>query len=580
MEEEMDYTILIGGEAGQGLQTIGGVLARLFSRMGYHVFSHQDYMSRVRGGHNFYQLRFGDEEISSSREKAHIIVALDLATIELHKDSLEANGIIVYDAQFIKKTFTGPEYLNVPFDKIAVENGGDKIMSNTAAIGAVLGMLRMEMTLLEEIIHKNLKKKGSDMINKNIMTAKAGYNYAVNACTQCAFSPHIQDKSGHMLIDTSQAIGVGATMSGCKFYCGYPMTPSTGVMNYIASNAHEHSIVVEQTEDEISSINMALGASYAGVRAMTGSSGGGFALMAEGVSLAGMTELPVVITLAQRPGPATGLPTRTEQGDLLFVLHAGHGEFPRVVFAPGNPDQGIHLTNKAFDLAEKYQIPAFIITDQYIADAQWTYESIDTEDLVYTDYRLRAEEGAEVEDAYKRYDFSEGPVSPLAVPGVSNRLVVVDSDEHDEDGHMIEDAETRVKMVQKRVLQKHPLIQKEIDPPLFYGNNKPDVVITGWGSTYGIIKDAITLLGKTHNIAMLHFSQIYPFPLTEKLDYLKILSGARATICVENNATGQFAYLMHAETGYKFTHNINHFDGRPFLLDGLIGEINECVRSI
>ncbi|WP_420264189.1 2-oxoacid:acceptor oxidoreductase subunit alpha [Candidatus Magnetominusculus dajiuhuensis] len=574
----MDYTIVIGGEAGQGLQTIGGVLARLFSRMGYHVFSHQDYMSRVRGGHNYYKVRFGDEELSSSREKAHIIVALDLATIKLHKGGLEETGIIVYDAQFIRKTFTGPEYLNVPFEKIAIETGGDKIMSNTAAVGAVLGMLRLEMTLLEEIIHANLKKKGSDMIDKNILVAKAGYNYAVNACGQCGFSPHMQDKNGHMLIDTSQAIGLGAVMSGCKFYCGYPMTPATAVMNYVASKAHEHSIVVEQTEDEISSINMALGASFAGVRAMTGSSGGGFALMAEGVSLAGMAELPVVITVSQRPGPATGLPTRTEQGDLLFVLHAGHGEFPRVVFAPGNPTQGIHLTNKAFDLAEKYQIPAFIVTDQYIADSQWTYESIDTEDLVYTDYRLREEKGNEMEDAYKRYDFSEGPVSPLAVPGISRRLVVVDSDEHDEDGHMIEDSDTRVKMVQKRVIQKFSLIQQEIDPPLFYGSEKPDIVVTGWGSTYGVIRDAVMSLGKTHNIAMLHFSQIYPFPLTEKFDYLRVLSEARTTICVENNATGQFAYLMRGETGYKFTHNINHFDGRPFLLEGLMGEINERIR--
>ncbi|MCG6552390.1 MAG: 2-oxoacid:acceptor oxidoreductase subunit alpha [Candidatus Magnetominusculus sp. LBB02] len=574
----MDYTIVIGGEAGQGLQTIGGVLARLFSRMGFHVFSHQDYMSRIRGGHNFYQLRFGDKEISSSREKAHIIVALDLATIELHKESLEENGIILYDAEYIKNTFIGPTYLNVPFDKIAVEHGGDKIMSNAAAVGAVLGMLRLEMTLLEEIIHGNLKKKGGDIIKKNILTAQAGYNYAVNACTQCTFSPQIQDRSGNMLIDTSQAIGVGATMSGCKFYCGYPMTPSTAVMNYMASNAYEHSIMVEQTEDEISSINMALGASYAGVRAMTGSSGGGVALMSEGISLAGMAELPVVITVAQRPGPATGLPTRTEQGDLLFVLNSGHGEFPRVVFAPGNPDQGIHLTNKAFDLAEKYQIPAFIITDQYIADAQWTYDSIDTDGLVYNDYRLRAEEGAE--DAYKRYDYAGSPVSPLAVPGTSNRLVVVDSDEHDEYGHMIEDADTRVKMVQKRVLQKLPLIQKEIDPPLFYGNENPDIIITGWGSTYGVIKDAVSLLNKTHKLAMLHFSQIYPFPLTERFDYLKMLSSSRASICVENNATGQFAYLMHAETGYKFTHNINHFDGRPFLLDGLVGEINELVRGL
>lgn len=579
----MDYTILIGGEAGQGLQTIGGALSKLFSRIGYHVFSHQDYMSRIRGGHNFYQLRFSDSQVMSSRQKADIIVALDLNTIEEHKEDITENGIIIYDAYFIKKTFDSQEFLNVPFNEIAVEKGGDKIMSNTAAIGAVLGMLGIELTILEDIIHKSLKKKSEDIINKNILTARAGHEYAVKNCKECRFSVTASSDKGFMLIDSSAAVGLGAIMSGCKFYAAYPMTPSTAVMNYIASKAQPYGIVVEQAEDEICAINMALGASFAGVRSMTGTSGGGFSLMCEGVSLAGMMELPIVILEAQRVGPATGFPTRTEQSDLMFIIHSGHGEFPRIVFAPGTPQEAFYLTNKAFDLSEKYQVPVFILIDQYIADSEWTYKSFDYKKLIYNDYRAREDYLKLIPD-YKRYAYTESGVSPIAIPGTSKHFVVVDSDEHDEEGHIVEDIATRLKMVNKRLIKKLPLIQSEISPPIFYGADNPEVIVTCWGSTYGVVKDAIDMLdnerGKLNGkrIGMLHFSQVYPLPLKEKFDFIKLLEETPVTICVENNATGQFASLLRRETGYAFTHRINKFDGRPFILENLTEEIYDYIK--
>jgi 2-oxoglutarate ferredoxin oxidoreductase subunit alpha len=367
-------------------------------------------------------------------------------------------------------------------------------------------------------------------------------------------------------------------MSGCKFYSAYPMTPSTGVMIYIASKAKDYGIVVEQAEDEISAINMALGASFAGVRSMTGTSGGGFALMVEGLSLSGMTETPVVIFESQRPGPATGLPTRTEQGDLLFVLHSGHGEFPRVVFAPGTPEQAFYLTNKAFDLAEKYQIPAFIMSDQYLADAEWTFPGVDLSRLRYYDYRLREEKLKDIAD-YRRHIITKDGISPLAVPGESARLVVTDSDEHDEEGHIIEDAETRIKMVQKRLLSKLPQIREEIDPPSFHGGSNPGIVISGWGSTYGVMKEAVDILSEEHNIAMVHFSEVYPFPSTERFDFLEVLRQAKLAISVENNATGQFARHVRAETGYEFQRKILKYDGRPFTLDGLVESIEACIKD-
>lgn len=575
----MDYTIKIGGEAGQGIHTIGGTLARVFSRSGYHVFTHQDYESRVRGGHNFYQIRVADRPVSAVSEKVDILVALDKETILRHESELTVKGIIIYDSSFHKQKHTEPYFLDVPFSDLAIKHGGSKIMLNTVATGAVLGIMNMKTEILADIMKETFTNKGEDMAAGNIRAADAGHDFAVNNCSQCSFTVS-EPSDKKMLINGTEAIGLGTIASGCKFYSAYPMTPATGIMNYIAGKEAEYGIIVEQAEDEISAINMALGASFAGVRAMTGTSGGGFALMQEGVSLAGMTETPIVIALAQRPGPATGLPTRTEQGDLLFLLHSGHGEFPKIVFAPGTPEQAFYLTNKAFELSEKYQVPAFIITDQYLADTQWTYDGFDAGKIRYTDRRLRSEELHKLPE-YKRHAFTDSGISPLAVPGASRHLVVTDSDEHDEAGHITEDNVMRNRMMEKRLFKKMPLIREEIAPPVLYGDEDPDIMLVGWGSTYGVIKEVVDALSADKSIAMLHFSEIYPFPLEKKLNYLGLLNNAKLAICIENNATGQFARLIKSETGYIFFENeIKKFDGRPFTLEGLSGEVNARIRGL
>jgi 2-oxoglutarate ferredoxin oxidoreductase subunit alpha len=574
----MDYTIKIGGEAGQGIQTLGGTLSKVFSRTGYHVFTHQDYESRIRGGHNFFQIRFSENPLTASRDRIDILVALDKESIVRHENEITETGVIIYDSSLLKQKHEKKHFLDVPFANLALEHGGNKIMANTAAIGAVLGILGMDIQFLEGIIKDAFKKKGDEVIQGNIRTAKAGCDYAVTHCQECAFSaaPAAEPK---MLIAGNEAIGFGAVASGCKFYSAYPMTPSTGIMLYASSKATDYGIVVEQAEDEIAAINMALGASFAGVRSMTGTSGGGFALMVEGLSLASITETPIVIALGQRPGPATGLPTRTEQGDLLFALFTAHGESPRVIFAPGTPEQAFYLTNRAFEIAEKYQIPVFILTDQYLADSQWTYKGFDLSTLTYKDHRLRGSDLKNLSE-YKRHSYTENGVSPMGIPGESQHLVVTDSDEHDEEGHIIEDAETRVKMVDKRLFKKLPLIKKEIEPPLFYGKEQPEILLVGWGSTYGVIKEAVDMLLEKRNAAMLHFTEISPFPLTEKFDYVTLLQKAKCAICIENNATGQFAHLMRAETGFEFKYKINKYDGRPFTADSLSREIDGNVNRI
>lgn len=333
----MDYSIKIGGEAGQGIQTIGDTLAHIFAKSGYHVFTHQDYESRIRGGHNFYQVRFSDKPVTASRDGIDIVVALDRESISQHEKELTENGIIISDSSTLKQKHDKEYFLDIPFVQLATEHGGNKIMANTVAIGAVLGIIGMDMNILFEIIKDTFRKKGEEIIKGNVNAAMSGYDHAVKNCQRCSFNVRANGRSPLLLIAGNEAFALGAIASGVKFYSAYPMTPSTGIMNYIADKEADYGIIVEQAEDEIAAINMVLGASFAGVRAMTGTSGGGFALMVEGLSLAGMTETPVVIALGQRPGPATGLPTRTEQGDLQFALYTAHGEFPRVIFAPGTP---------------------------------------------------------------------------------------------------------------------------------------------------------------------------------------------------------------------------------------------------
>jgi len=571
----MDYSIKIGGEAGQGIQTIGDTLARVFSRTGYHVFSHQDYESRIRGGHNFYQVRLSDAPVSAPRDQVDIIVALDRESIVLHESELGENGRIIGDLATLKRKPEKKQFLDIPFAELASQSGGSPIMANTVAIGAVLGMLGLELTKLFDIITDTFEKKGEAVIQANKNAALAGYDFARKQCTDCPFSVTPGEKA-KLLMSGVESIALGALASGCKFYAAYPMTPSTGIMNFLASKEKEYGIVVEQAEDEIAAINMALGASFAGVRAMTGTSGGGFALMVEGVSLAAMTETPIVIALGQRPGPATGFPTRTEQGELSMVLAAGHGEFPRVVFAPGSPRQAVALTNKAFDLAEKYQIPSFILFDTYLSDSQWTLDGLDMSTLHSTDHRLRGEAFKSLPE-YQRHAFTETGVSPLGVPGEAEHLVVTDSDEHDEAGHIIEDAETRIAMVEKRLFKKLPLIQSEISAPFLYGEPDPAVVIVGWGSMYGLMREAVDLLARSYSIAMLHFSELFPFPLRDQFDYIAYLEKAEHTICIEQNATGQFARLMKVETGYEFGAQISKFDGRPFMVEGLVQELRALL---
>jgi 2-oxoglutarate ferredoxin oxidoreductase subunit alpha len=554
----LDYNIVIGGKAGQGLQTISDALSKLFLRGGHEVFTSQDYMSRVRGGHNFFMIRVSDQPIGAQKPKIDLLIALDQETVDLHWPDLEPEAFVFYDGESVHLSREDKRLISIPWDKVASTIGGNTIFANTVAVGACCGLLNFDLSLLAGLLQEAFAKKDLKIIETNLKCAKAGYE--LTKILKSKVSIQSGNTTGKMYINGSEAIGLGAIASGVKFYSGYPMTPSTGILNYIAGKADDFSIVVEQAEDEIAAINFAAGAAYAGVRAMTATSGGGFCLMTEGVSLIGSIEVPVVIVLGQRPGPSTGLPTRTEQGDLEFALYAGQGEFPRFIFAPRTPEDAFYLTQKAFNLADKYQVLALIMSDQHLADSGWTLAKFDPEKTKIERHLLDEQTLAGLKE-YRRYDLSETGVSPRTIPGASRHLVIADSDEHDNRGHITEDLSWREEIVKKR-LAKYKYMREEISLPLKYGDSAAKTVLVGWGSTYGAMKEAVDILkAKNRKVAMLHFNELWPLPA----DYLgRELSKYDNIVAVENNATAQFMRIISGQTGILPTHKILRFNGQPF----------------
>lgn len=544
--------IMVGGEAGQGVQSVGHLLARAFARWGYHVFADQDYESRVRGGHNFFRVRASRAPVGAILETLDILIAFNRESIDLHRAEVGKDGVIIYDGEKIKDV-TGDKLISLPLEKLAVEAAGDRMMANTVALGTALALPGYDLPLLTGLLRDYF---GGETGGKNVKAAQAGYEQARKLASS-TFTKKLSatEAPTRMLVSGNEAMALGAIAAGCKFMAAYPMTPTTPIMEYLASKAKDYGIVVVPAEDEIAAINMVVGAGYAGVRAMTATSGGGFCLMVEGLGLAGMTETPVVIIEGQRAGPAIGLPTRTEQGDLEFILHAAHGEFPRAVLAPSSVDECFWSVVKAFNLAEKYQTPVLVITDQHLASSYATVDRFDVSKVKIDRGLLFRGDGD-----YKRHAYTESGVSPRAFPGKQKALVVTDSDEHDEAGHLTEDAGTRLLMMQKRLRKLYGL-KKDMVVPHNHAK-KGETLLIGWGSTQGAIEEAAENLRKdSHKVNRLHLNELWPFPAEA---VALAMAEAKHTYVVENNATGQLARLIRRETGKQVDASILKYDGRPF----------------
>jgi 2-oxoglutarate ferredoxin oxidoreductase subunit alpha len=542
----MKYNILIGGAAGLGIDTISILVEKILKRKGYYVYSNKDYMSRVRGGHNFIQVRFGTEPIFSHWPELDAFIALDKETVELHRESLKDTGVIICDETL---QVEGNNIIKVPLSQIAAEVKNTKTSGSVAA-GALLKIFGQSIELVQEIFMEKFEKESAE---SNYMAFIRGYEY-----TEKRFDITATQKDDHIFINGNAAIAMGALAGGVAFYASYPMTPATSIMTQLSMRQDDAGIVVEQVEDEISAINMALGAAYAGVRAMTGTSGGGFALMVEALSLQGIMEIPLVVVNSQRPGPSTGMATRTEQSDLDFVLTAGHGEFPRMVLSVRNPEDAFYQTARALNIADKYQMLVIILTDQYLADTAQTIQPFDFSRVNIDRCFAEAEELKS--ERYKRYMLTESGVSPRLIPGkISGTVVMADSHEHNEYGHISESIEVRNAMMNKR-MKKLEAMTPEIQEPDYFGADQPEILLIGWGSMQGPLKEAVELLLKENlSIGALVFGDLYQLP-TKLLK--KYVGTAKKLINVEQNLTGQLGRLIRQETGIFMTGSVLKYDGR------------------
>lgn len=559
MELKDDISIVLCGEAGQGVQTVERFLTRVLKFDGFNVFATKEYMSRVRGGLNSTEIRVSSTNVKAFVDKIDILVTLKKGSIQHLKERIGKDTLILGEKSNVDD---GYPFVEIPFTQIASEIG-DKLFSNTVAVGSISAILNVDLETIEGYLKTFFARKGDEIVNKNIEAAKKGYDLGLNLVKTGKIKVNIKkhdEIKNDLIFDGATAIGLGALAGGCNFISSYPMTPSTGILTFLSEHAREFGIVAEQAEDEISAVNMAIGAWYAGARAMVTTAGGGFALMVEGVSLAGMIESPLVINLGQRPAPATGLPTRTEQGDLLFALYAGHGEFPKILLAPGTLEDAFNLTQKAFYFADKFQVPVIILSDQYLIDSYYNVGNIELPKSQPQSFVVKTEKN------YKRYALTENGISPRGIPSGAG-LVDVDSDEHDETGHITEDLDLRVKMVDKR-LKKFESIKSEIIPPELIGPKNYETLVVGWGSTYPMIREAVEKIADD-KMAFLHFKQIFPL----HPDTAKYLKAAKKLVIVENNATSQFGQVIKMETGIDFNLRILKYNGMPFSVEELISRL-------
>ncbi|MBS3815049.1 MAG: 2-oxoacid:acceptor oxidoreductase subunit alpha [Hadesarchaea archaeon] len=558
-----EASILIGGEAGDGVRNAGGIVGRILSRHGQEVFVLDDYQSLIRGGHNFVKVRASEEEVSSHYEEVDLVVALNEETIGEHEGELSDSGWILFDSD--EFDFDSDKALPVPASSMVEEVGGIKIMRNSVLIGVTAYLYDLDIEVVKDV----MQKVYGDKAEKNIILAEKGFDYAKENEYENIIEVNKTGDSPLPLLTGNEAIALGSAKAGLRVYIAYPMTPATSILHHLAEYEDELDLTVFQPENEIGVINMAMGSAYAGARTMVGSSGGGFALMQETVSLAGLSETPILIIECQRTGPSTGVPTYTAQADLEFALNSGHGEFPMIVLAPGDTEEAFYRTGEALNLAWKFQVPVILLSDKHLSESRMT-TSIDENEIEIEKGKIAENPGED----YDRYSITEDGISPMAFPGDPEAIVKNSSYEHDEFGYTTEKPDEIVAMQEKRLDKLEP-IKNEIqskNPVKTYGEEDADTAIVAWGSTKGAVLDAMKLIEKP--IKFVQPIYLKPFPEEEILEELGNVS---KVICAETNATGQLAKLIRGETGLNIDEVILRYDARPFNPPDLAEEIKEAI---
>ncbi len=578
------FAIGIGGAAGQGVATPGDIFAKIFSRRGLHLNAYNAYQSIIRGGHTFLTIRTGPEKVTNMGDRLDLLIPLNQDAMDRHLGLLTAGAACLYNSETIKPGIAAPgtQLCPLPVSKLA-DVTRNKVAQNTLAVGSALSMMGIGFQALEQVLTEQFKKKGEAVVSENIGIARAGYDYATSNFQPFAW-PLPMTANRYAVMSGNIAMAMGGAAAGVKFYCAYPMSPSTGVLHWMAAHARKAGIMVRQVEDEIGVVNMAIGAAHAGVRSMCATSGGGFALMSEGLGLSAMMETPVVVIDCQRAGPSTGVPTKTEQGDLWQMLGAGFGDYPRAIAAPLDIGDCFKIIPEIFNIADRFQCPGIVLCDLLLSEGRL---SVDPKDLDFAPVIDRGEliidtpsDSGTNDGAYKRYKITKSGVSPRAVPGVAGYTHTAASDEHDEDGVLISDEFTnptkRRAMMEKR-MRKVAGIEAAVSPPVLWGPRDADVTLIGWGSTKGVIEEACEILMEQGISAnQLQIRWLVPLHGDAILD---LLSHARHTIIVENNFSGQFARYLRSETSFVPNGHIRKYDGEPFMPHHIVEAVMEQLRG-
>ncbi|MDD3474861.1 MAG: 2-oxoacid:acceptor oxidoreductase subunit alpha [Candidatus Dojkabacteria bacterium] len=558
--------VKFGGESGQGINTLGEILSKAIKNTGFHNFAYREYPSLIKGGVASYQIDISDRRIGSSLRMCDILPILDIDAIHEYIYSVRENGIIIYDSLDLALTEEEKNFINqnsiklvsIDTKELALDAGGIEIMANMVLLGFIWRILGLEIAPIEEVVRDRFKDKKIDL-EAEIKCLLAGYN---SQQTNGLEKPISFDKGLNLKdslnITGNQAIALGAISAGCRAYYAYPMTPSTSIFKFIGDTYRETGIVVKQAENEITAAQMAIGSMNMGTRAMVATSGGGFDLMSETISCAGISETPLVLVLAQRGGAGTGVPTWTGAGDLSLAVNAGHGEFPRCVISVSNPADAYLLTQAAFNIAEVYQLPVIILTEKQIAESIFNIQEMPEP--------IQIERG--LNNGTNRYEITENGISPRWVPSEENPVYLQNSDEHKITGESTENSKEVIEMSDKR-LRKLKTLKDNLPEPVYYGNENTETVLVSYGSTGNTIRDLIT---DQTNIGYLHYSYIYPLKF-EKLTQLK--EAGKQIISIENNQTGELSKLIKQESGISIDQKLLKYDGRPLFIEDILDFINK-----
>ena len=558
------YCIKLGGESGQGINTLGILLSKAIKSLGYDIFSYREYPSLIKGGVASYQIDFSNKYISSSSQNCNILTILDPEAVHEYLHSLNPNGILLYDDSKVEfspeeQSWITQNQIHVIYldsEKIAVEAGGSSIMANIVMTSFLWKLLGFNPNDLANIVKEIFASKGEEIINKNILCLNAGYNTSEfkEEYTQKTYIPNLpSEKKDSKILTGNDAIALGAISAGVRAYYGYPMTPATSIFKYLGNTYKETGILIKQAESEITAVQMAMGSMVMGTRALTATSGGGFDLMQETISCAGITETPLVIVLAQRIGAGTGVPTWTGSSDIHTAVKSGHGEFPKAVLCVSDIQSGYILIQQAFNIAETYQIPVIVLTEKQIAESIFTVETLPR--------ALQIQRGTY--NGENRYEITNTGISPRWIPSFDKKPYLNNSDEHNQASQSTENMDEIREMSDKR-MQKQSTLLNNLPEPVLYGNPQAQTVLVGCGSTKNPILDAIS---EGMNIAYLHYEYLFP---TRTQTLLNLVSSGKRIILVENNQTGELGKILTEASGYQFKEKILKYNGKPLFLEDIL----------